>query len=558
MSASVFWYADAATRGLVDGGKPAVLLLGGYQGYANFGDVVQLKGAIRFHREKTGLEPVILCDLASLTDRSLIERMRAWFGVDGLLFWSFAAMTVDGLGLAPLESSARIAHLHMYGGGFLNRTWGAGMLALAEAAHGRFGVGHYVIGGQQVAEDFVPSLREHLARFPVVLAGGRDAASVRALSQCGVSGEDSFDDSAEVLAERVSAFSQSDGEPSDLLLHLNISPYTRQASGDDGLARCAKHLATLNDHLRKHAPARPPRVTLLASYSDRRVDRVMDSLCVVQQLEDRFPFNDCRMVDLAGLALRWSAAEASTSALRLRAGLALSCSYHTALLCGLLGVPCFLLAENDYYSQKLRGLGFAEQSLGAFLERRPTVDFSSRLEARRGWLEKLEAAYRKIPPRDASPVAGSQAPTGELSGWKPKPGLIEMVGRLECVERELRAQRAALAVEGGERERLAGENRSLSEKVERLAGENQALGEEAERLSRGWAAQKTFIEELERVRDSLWNEVQASQAECRELKGRLERLEQAIGRLERQLSYRLLRRVGVFKGLAGEETAGEG
>ena len=46
----------------------------------------------------------------------------------------------------------------------------------------------------------------------------------------------------------------------------------------------------------------------------------------------------------------------AATSLPIRARLGLSCSYHTAILCSLLGVPTYLETANEYYRQKAGGL----------------------------------------------------------------------------------------------------------------------------------------------------------------------------------------------------------
>ena len=66
------WYCDARTRDLLHSSSAKVLLLGGYLGYANFGDILQLKSTCHWHRNHTGRESVILCDAEAIGDTFLI------------------------------------------------------------------------------------------------------------------------------------------------------------------------------------------------------------------------------------------------------------------------------------------------------------------------------------------------------------------------------------------------------------------------------------------------------------------------------------------------------
>jgi len=192
-------HADARTRDLLGDRRPAVLLLGGYTGYPNFGDILQLKGAIAWHREKTDLQPVLVCDAASIPDPGFQERLRRWFGVEAIVFWSRERLDLRPVGLQGLRESSPVRHLHVFGGGFLNRFWGPGLLDVIDHLHAFFGVGHYVLSGQQVDPAIREQLATHFAQCPPRLAGGRDPLSVDVLRECGAPDEYSFDDAAEVL-----------------------------------------------------------------------------------------------------------------------------------------------------------------------------------------------------------------------------------------------------------------------------------------------------------------------------------------------------------------------
>ena len=70
---AVSWYAAPQPFAGDPPGEDAVLLIGGFQGYANFGDVLQVKGVARWHSETTGLRAVPALSLTAVTDAGFDE-----------------------------------------------------------------------------------------------------------------------------------------------------------------------------------------------------------------------------------------------------------------------------------------------------------------------------------------------------------------------------------------------------------------------------------------------------------------------------------------------------
>jgi hypothetical protein len=416
---AITWYADASAPP-PEGG---VLLIGGYQGYANFGDVLQVKGVARWHREVTGLEPVPALSMTAVADAAFGDRLRSWLGVRHLVYWSERPLDAASIGLTELRRAPRVPHLHVFGGECLTLRWGGVFLALIESAHERFGVGHYVVSGQQAEAAAVPRLRAHFDRRPPVLAGGRDPESVDHLAAAGARAEHSFDDALEAMDRIVAKAGGGTSRPS-LLVHLNTSYYAQpEPQGDGGDRRAlARDLADLR---RDTTPA--DEIVVLHAFDDRRVEEITDALGTVVELEDDFPFAAYRVVNLARLAL---AADDDPPAATLPASapLAYACSYHVTLLCAVLGIPCFLRARNRYYRQKRAGLGLPPQAtLRPFLERPEGPSLGPQRRARAAWLERLAAAYSRPAvdrrPREAAAAAGPVAP------WRPKPGIGELRAR---------------------------------------------------------------------------------------------------------------------------------
>ena len=395
-------YCDSRTReALADGGNH-VLLLGGYGGYSNFGDILQLKGVIRWHQLQTGLKPVLVCFLHSVLDAGFSARLRQWFGVEAIIFAGEESAEVSQLGLAALSEPSRIPWLHVYGGGFLNSYWSPVYLSLIERLHHLLGVGFYALSGQQIDPKIAPELTRHFAEYRPVVAGGRDPQSVEVLSRCGAPAAYSFDDAMEPLLAMVEESKHAAQTAElDALLHLNASHYALEGDAANWRSGVLATLDQLDAHLKKNDGGRRPLVGMLQAYDDCRPE-VVDSIEVVRQLAGAFPFPEYAVFDLAQRALNlWD--ENTRPAASFRARLAVTSSYHVTLFCSLLGIPCFLQARNGYYRQKSDGLGIAGADLEQFLANPVVPDFKVLRRCREAWLVKLEKLFQQ-PPAALMPV----------------------------------------------------------------------------------------------------------------------------------------------------------
>ena len=422
------WYVDEEACRDRPSGDRAVLLLGGYQGFANFGDVLQLKGVVRWHRRVSGLEPIVVLSTTSIADRGFHDRLRSWLGVRQLVYWSERPLDVQAVGLTELRHAPAIGHLHVFGGECLASRWLGVFLTLIESTHARFGVGHYVLSGQQADLTAVPRLREHFNRHPPIVAGGRDPESADHIAAAGAPAAYSFDDALEPLDQLVAeATRHQDLEPrrADALIHLNTSYYTA-ADGD----RNGQPATSLVGDLRALARAvarsdvEPAEVVVLQAFDDRRVDEISDSLGTIVELEDGFPFPAYRVVDLARLALELARRPVAAT-LPSSARLAYTCSYHVTLLCTVLGIPCFLRAENSFYRQKRALLGLSAGTLTQFLRCPEAPTLERQRCAREDWLNRLEAAYGGARAVAGRPARGTP-PDGAAAPLEPKPGIAAL------------------------------------------------------------------------------------------------------------------------------------
>lgn len=434
-----YLYGDDRTMAVLRGDAPCVLLVGGYLGYSNFGDILQLKGTIRWHRRQSGLVPVVVCDVGAISDAGFPERVRRWFDIEGVIFVSGSRLDLEEIGLTELQEPQGVPCLHAYGGGFLNAQWGETMLAWIEAIHARFGVTHYVMSGQQVEPTFAPSLRKHFARCPPRITAGRDPLSAQALRACGVPHDDSFDDSVEAMGAFIGLHARGESAEErscDALLHLNLSAYACPADQFTALGQCAELVRSI--HASLTAAGDVPCVTLLQAYSDRRADAVVDTLAVVQQLEDSFPFSQYHVVDIGRLALELWNEEPTSVKGRFRAPIAIACSYHVTLMCSMMAVPCYFWANNPYYTQKRGGLGAGAPDIQAFLSAPAVLQLDERMSARAAWLARLAGVYEDIPaPR--YPTAPSDPEPGSVRHkWFPKVSLPHLSAHIRELEQARR------------------------------------------------------------------------------------------------------------------------
>ncbi|MGE3106879.1 MAG: hypothetical protein AB7G11_14055 [Phycisphaerales bacterium] len=432
LSPTITLFADRLTADALTRPANRILLLGGYLGYANFGDILQLRGAIDWHRRRDpSIDPVIVCDTGAATDLAFVTRLRAAFDVEHLVFAATnSAPLSHGPSLVPLASPARIERLHLYGGGYLNRQWGRHMLACAQHIIAQFAVGHYVMSGQQTDAGFAGDLAEHVQACRPVLVGARDDQSLQVLRHAGAPAVYSFDDAAEqigVLKNRISRRVTSPNSPPTAVFHFNVSTYA--AGGTAAVESLMLRAQRLMERISaEHA-------LLLNAYNDARVAHVADTLGVMQRTGDRCPWADYRVIDLAIESLHLGRAaidgpgdpQAASAFITHpapptpAASPAMVCSYHAAMLCQMLGIPVWLEVRNPYYAQKAAGLGLDRFEFDAafeparsdaafldFLRDLPVTGLSRQLAGRAAWLEELAGAYRAEP---GAPLIEQRLPT---------------------------------------------------------------------------------------------------------------------------------------------------
>jgi Polysaccharide pyruvyl transferase len=470
-------FATAAAAPQIERARAIVVMVGSYDGSGNFGDIAQLGAALELV-ERLGPGVVAL----PVLEREYLGSHRELAAGPGVnpspaLFFDPAGEIEDDL--VPVAAPAELAFgaSYLYGGGYLNREWGARKLAMLAAAEALLAAGGATIGsrlasGLQVELGWIAGEgARHLRRFDPL--GARDSSSQRAL--------------AELAGEAVAIATGDDAI--GLLRHLPSSP-TPAASAErlEVNVHFAEHtwvsdqpeavlgfyldlLEELGREAQRPVLARPSILYEDGRVVERRgVERLRDA-CAERGIEVAEP----RLLRPAGLA---------EAAPWLReASLTLSCSYHLALTSLMLAVPAVLLGDNPYYAQKAAGLA---------------DDFG------------LTAAFAPAASTDAAACAGAIAGAALA-----EPGAAALRDRLAAAADRLRQRRAATEVEllarlGG------GAAAALGERVEQQAARLRQRSAEPVELRLQLAQRQTELEELRhRATTTLEAEIRAQEAEAR-------------------------------------------
>lgn len=345
-------YADQKTIEAVSEARAAVVLIGGYDGTGNYGDLAQLNAALAL---LAPLEPGLLS--LSVLERSRLADHRA--GAQNFVhpprhavFFDSGEVHEDD-DLQPLPAPPRLAFsaCYLYGGGYLNPSWGErklAMLGAAEALLAEAGAppSCRLSSGLQVDPNWIsePAQAERLRPFD--LLGARDPRSAEALASLGSDARvaDTGDDAVGMLLrlDRGVAPPTPEGH---LQLNLHVAEHSWVTERPDAMAEFQAALAAeLGHRAGMRVLARP-----LIAYADRHVDDrgALDRLgnaCATHGVE----LAEARLLQPAGLAEALPEMRAAT--------LTISCSYHVALTSLLLGVPAALLRDTAYYEQKAAGL----------------------------------------------------------------------------------------------------------------------------------------------------------------------------------------------------------
>lgn len=388
------YYCDNRTKRLLRDRSPKVYLLGGFGGYLNFGDIIQLKNVIAFHRHHTGYVPIVIMFASAISSKDYLKKVGKWFQGSAMIFVSDT--TIDpSFGLRIVDEIAPAGCLHMYGGGYLNRHWGKHSLSIAKAIIRDFKISFYNMSGIQADRSVVPDLRKMFKILEPRVIGLRDHASVDIMKKAfpKLNVQYSFDDSFEMLVAWSKRFSRSRIQgrvkgrvglaDRSIVLHLNTSSYA--SSNQKSLCR---KIDAITAKYTTH------RVQVVQAYEDNR-DELVDSLKSVMKLGTDFPLSDYSVTNLAIKALELDESIdlfPSLDESLLSADFAVCSSYHVTLFMLILGVPVYLVAQNDFYKQKSAGLG-VDNVFENFLTLPRPKDMRPEIEAREKWVKAFEDMF---------------------------------------------------------------------------------------------------------------------------------------------------------------------
>lgn len=387
-----YYYTDEETSRFLRAKDRRVYLYGGYGGYNNFGDIIQLKNTINFYRQYVGIEPVIMLHITSLEGPGHVTQFKRWFNCKHLLFIADEYVDASDAGLNLVDEVGVNSLLHIYGGGFLNKYWGKGMIQKIQDMIVSLKPQEYIFSGQQIEEATVPLLDDLFSAVgEPTLFGVRDYMSMEYMSQS-LLGKDilhySFDDVTEIFE-----LWEANTRPSNklrilnrfrsksTLLHINMSSYAT-SNKMRILSRIRQMKRTFPEN----------RILLAHIYNDIRIS-LKDTLQSVVQLENDFLYHEYKVVNLAQMALdldidkkRYPAVGSVLSNVQI----AIVSSYHIAMFAGYFKIPAYLMAENGFYSQKQKSLGL-ETNFGKFMEN-PNINlknYENERSRRKEWLVTL-------------------------------------------------------------------------------------------------------------------------------------------------------------------------
>ncbi|HZS08740.1 MAG TPA: polysaccharide pyruvyl transferase family protein [Blastocatellia bacterium] len=432
---------------LSDSGRKKVLLLGGFNGYWNFGDILQLRGAINWWQGFQQDHRIIsACDLAAITCQSDLDRLHSVYGVKNWVVYSAGHnqelnTRAREMGLESFEWSGAGVPLilHLYGGGFINGFWGKTLISLTESVFRSAPIGAYLISGQQVSKEAADYFAAHCRRYQPALIGCRDHLSVRYLKERGVtaswSGDDAFDELYGLASERETG-NRHTGSVRRFGLHLNTSTYTWQNKASDDTAQATEQSPAdmMDEYFRlllEHAGGEMAPL-LISAYLDSR-DEVIDTWHSIKNTLFTQYFPVFTGIDLAGLLINGNPGSAAGQLRGLN--FAISNSYHVALFLRILRVPVYLSGFNSYYRQKQSGLGQPPISLEEFLTDLPRSladqekAVTEHLAGRKVWLKKFAGTaadlVSNLEDRKKSfgqdDVTGSPDPAWHSTAWSGEP-----------------------------------------------------------------------------------------------------------------------------------------
>lgn len=359
-------------------------LYGGYVGYDNFGDIIQLKSVLYFYRQHTILEPVILLHKTPHLTRDRISKLGRWFETSNLIFIGDPDSDLKTT-LTQVKEFGGESLFHIYGGGFLNSYWGQEIINNIQSFLTTAQPREYLFSGQQLDRSVIPRLRLLFSYKSPSLFGVRDKQSYelagKRLQQVAL--YFSFDDACDLFLLMIRRDRRKNlfkiRKKHRLLIHINTSDYSSK-----NIKRVAEYLVRLGQSRDDMKPI------VIQAYQDIRPD-LKDSGESILELNDRFPYANYEVLNLAAVTLSFSPESPSTYFMEplLEVNFALVSSYHVALFMRLLKVPTFLMNENEFYDQKSQALHLPKNIDEALENHGSENRLAYELAQRKVWLNQL-------------------------------------------------------------------------------------------------------------------------------------------------------------------------
>jgi hypothetical protein len=348
-------FATPSTQAVLADARAVAVLIGSYDGSGNYGDIAQFDAALRL------LEPlapglVVLPVLERDYRRSHLA-LPAAFGKppEDALFFDPEHRGEDDLAPIRVPETIAVGAIYLYGGGYLNPSWGARKLAMLRAAEDLLGTADVdavrLGSGLQVDPTWISDLSEDdatlLRRFEML--GARDPLSAHALvdlhssAKVLMTGDDAL--GAIPAAEPTDAGPEPTGK---LVVNLHFAEHDWVSGRPGGLHdRILDFVTELGRRAGRPVLARP-----LIAYVDDRIDERPGVAALAAEGTRRgIEVEEPRILRPAELAAMLPAMREAVATI--------SCSYHVALTSLLLGIPTVTFADNPYYEQKAAGLAAA-------------------------------------------------------------------------------------------------------------------------------------------------------------------------------------------------------
>lgn len=460
---NIYCYATKETIDSLKNHSEKVLLIGGDFGYGNFGDILQLKGAINTVKHSDRYQPVCIFNTNAIRDIDFPNEILSYYGNHMFIFVSTFPLIFDHSNdphLVPVKIINNVVCLYMYGGGFLNPYWGNGVLEIVEFFLQKNESLKYIISGQQITDPFHSNFAKHLNKYKPIIVGVRDQNSKDLLCSQGIEPNFSFDDATEELIKLNSKVKIQFGK--GLFLHLNSSSYTMKS---DQTKRKTLDEIALDLKLIKNTFGDLDSVHLLQAYVDAR-EEVVDTFETISSLETRFPFPFTDQILLPLIC----GDNFNQNKINLLCGeFAYSSSYHVAFWLSLSGIPCWLRPSNEFYRQKFDGLGM-NQSLYQVLDRKNIINFDSQIEQRSIWLEKINhclLAFDQIPNSELIFENDNAQNNPSVFFYKGYPTQAEQIKEKDLVIHAIQLEKESLGITHQEEmAKITSENTSLKKDVE--------------------------------------------------------------------------------------------